>query len=107
MAMQVVLPRQIKAVRLFKKVSKESLQKSADGATNTFITVSLPYLLGYSGYEIQFLFLSKRENGFWVCTFKVYKSTRIIFVLFAFETAFADNYGRPVLSHLTTARQIY
>lgn len=32
----------------------------------------------------------------------------LFFVLFffAFETAFADNYGRPVISHLTIARQI-
>lgn len=111
MAKQVVLPRQIKAVHLFNKVSKESMQKSEDAATITFIPLPLPYLLGYSGYEIQ-LFLSKREeNGFWVCTFKVYKSTRMIslflfcFIFFAFETAFADNYCRPVVSHLTTARQ--
>lgn len=55
------------------------------------------------------IFIKKRGEQIW--GFKVYKNTRIIsflfcFVFFTFEAAFADNYGRPVVSHLTTARQI-
>lgn len=99
----------IKAEHLFNKVSKESLQKSEDAATNTFIPVCLPYLVGHSGYEIQLVLSKREEKGFWVCTFKVYKSTRIIslfsFVFFASETAFADNYGRPIVGHLPTANR--
>lgn len=46
-------------------------------------------------------------RGFRVCTFKVHRNTRIIFFFsFDFETASTDNYGEPVISHLTTARQI-
>lgn len=73
MAIQVVLPRQIKAVH--NNFSKESLHKSEDAATNTFIAVSLPHLLGYSDYEIQFCFYQKeRRTGLGVVFSKFTKA---------------------------------
>lgn len=83
MAIQVVLPRQIKAALLFNKVSKESLQKTEDAATNTFIPVSLSYLLGYSGYEIRFYSYQKERRVDFGFVFSKFTETRIIsFLLF-------------------------
>jgi len=55
-----------------------------------------------------FIFIKKRGDrflGLYFQSSEEHKNDLHVFS-FVFEIAFADNYGEPVISHVTTARQI-